>query len=68
MERLAMDEQDQWLTLYIILVFAAFIPGLALLAARFSTEGTTHTSHGMRGLPPLKQNPDATERGEARSY
>jgi hypothetical protein len=33
MEWLAMDEQDQWLTLYLILVFVAFIPGLALLAA-----------------------------------
>jgi type II secretory pathway pseudopilin PulG len=29
-----MDEQDQWLTLYIILFFVAFISGLALLAAR----------------------------------
>ena len=30
-----MDEQDQWLTLYIILVLVALISGLALLAARF---------------------------------
>ena len=29
-----MDEQDQWLTLYIILFFVAFISGLALFAAR----------------------------------
>jgi hypothetical protein len=34
MEWLAMDEQDQWLTLCIILFFVAFISGLALLAAR----------------------------------
>ena len=29
-----MDEQDQWLSLYIILVLTAFISGLALLGAR----------------------------------
>jgi hypothetical protein len=29
-----MDEQDQWLSLYIVLFFAAFISGLSLLAAR----------------------------------
>jgi hypothetical protein len=51
-----MDEDG--LTLYIILFFVAFISGLALL---LSAEGKTHTSHGMHGLPPQKENPDTTE-------
>ena len=57
--------EDEWLTLYIILIFVAFISGLFLGALLSPARERKDASHGMRGLPLLKANPAPTERREA---
>ena len=64
MKWLAMYE-DEWLTLYIILIFVAFISASSWVRYCLLPANAKHASHGMRGLPRLKANPAPTERREA---
>ena len=59
------EPADLGIALYIILIFVVFISASSWVRYSLHTEGTTHARHGMRGLPPLKENPGTTEGGEA---
>ena len=56
MERLAVYE-DEWLALYVILVFVAFISGMFLGVRQSLETDAKNASHGTRGLSPLKELP-----------
>ena len=59
------EPADLGIALYIILIFVVFISASSWVRYSLHTEGTTRARCGMRGLPPLKENPGTAEEGEA---